>query len=267
MWKNRYADWLRIGAGSRGANEAQVAAVAAAALEAAREARGGSVGADGGEELRVGVAGIGWGALMALWAGCADAPAPRPGAVAALTPVLAGNDDKLAAALEAPAILLPSKYDSMDRLQVVVSARKEQYAQSVFKRFGHCYPGCLSWNAVFPHREHDGRDAAKGRAPRPGSKKAKRAAASMELRTLRAVRQAGEIVDAAAAFLRARCVPGQLEAYAPPAGATGGLVAALKGEADEGEVGVGIASPGASGGEGSSADDDDAEEAEEEQEE
>lgn len=215
VWKNRLQDWLRKGAGSWGAQREKVAAVLnAAAAEAA--AAGGGGGDGGGTEPRVGVAGVGWGALMATWAGTegafsppapsaggaggdgdgdagggdAAAPAapsplaPAPAAVAALSPQLHKQDDKLADALTSPLVMLASKYDNMDRLQVVLSVRKELYSRCEFRRFGMCYPGLFSWEPWFTDYEVD---------PKPGDKEARA--------RLRAVAQASDMVEEVARFL------------------------------------------------------------------
>jgi hypothetical protein len=123
VWKNRLDAWLRKGAGSWGEVRGTVVAAAAAVLSEASAAAGGWPAAPaGGAPLRLSVGGVGFGALLALNAAAAGALEPEvPGPLAcaaALCPLLHENDEKLAAALDAPLVILPAKYDNMDRLQV-----------------------------------------------------------------------------------------------------------------------------------------------------
>jgi hypothetical protein len=167
VWKNRFADWLRNGPGSWPAIRDRVATLAAALLEEAAAAASewpvqpqAAAGGGGGEAaVRLAVGGIGWGALMALHSGCDRALAPEVlsplACVAALTPALYGRDEKLAAELAAPIVILPAKYDNMDRLQVFLSKRKHVYGPSVFKRFGFVYSGPLSWSPGFTDYDPD----------------------------------------------------------------------------------------------------------------
>jgi hypothetical protein len=215
VWKNRFADWIRIGHGAWESNQEKVAAVAAAVVaeSAAAVSRWPEApepmpeGAGGG--VRYGIAGVGWGGYLAACAGAEGAlspAAPQPTAVASLSPQFHGRDAKLAAALSSPLIILPSKYDSMDQLQVHVSTRKDVYARCFFKRYGRCYPGLLSYKAVFADYDPDLADRL--RRERPKNKKVQKGKRKQldplfqAQAAMREVADVTDMVDLAAGWLK-----------------------------------------------------------------
>jgi len=202
VWKNRLADWLRKGPGAWSTQRDKVAAVAAAVVQEYKQHSGGG-------RVRWGVGGIGWGALMAAWAGTEGAlspAAPAPTAVCALSPQLYDQDVQLAKALSAPLIILPSKYDSMDKLQVFISARKYIYEQCYFKRFGMCKPGLLSYAPLFTAYDPDEMDRQLGqRNPQRRVRGRAKQVHPLQLAKaeLKAVGQASEMMHLAAQWMAA----------------------------------------------------------------
>lgn len=135
--KQGFMDWYRKGPGSWPVNKDKLVSLIQHLTEQPADTK------------KLAVIGFGWGAYMALNCGCGSMPAAVK-AVGALSPIFFGFDEDLAAALQVPVAIYPSKLDPMDKIQLIVAGQKPDLFQNCdFKRFGKVVTGFCSYAVPF----------------------------------------------------------------------------------------------------------------------